>query len=33
VDSPESPPEIAAEAELVVPGTEGVLDVLRALAA
>ena len=31
VDSPESPPEIAAEAELVVPGTEGVLEILRAL--
>ena len=32
VDSAESPPEIAAEAELVVDGTEGVLDVLRELA-
>jgi trehalose 6-phosphate phosphatase len=32
VDSPESPPEIAAEAELVVDGTEGVLEILRALA-
>ena len=31
VDSPESPPEIAAEAELVVHGTEGVLEILRAL--
>ena len=31
VASEESPPEIAAEADLVVDGTEGVLDVLRAL--
>ena len=31
VDSPESPPEIAAEAELVVEGTEGVLEILHAL--
>jgi trehalose-phosphatase len=31
VDSLESPPEIAAEAELVVQGTEGVLEILRAL--
>ncbi len=31
VDSPESPPEIAAEAELVVDGTEGVLEILKAL--
>ena len=32
VDSPESPPEIASEAALVVDGTEGVLEILRALA-
>ena len=31
VASGESPPEIAAEADLVVEGTEGVLDILRAL--
>ncbi len=31
VDSPESPPEIAAEAALVVDGTEGVLEILREL--
>ena len=31
VASKESPPEIAAEADLVVEGTEGVLDILRAL--
>lgn len=31
VASEESPPEIAAEADLVVEGTEGVLDILRAL--
>jgi trehalose 6-phosphate phosphatase len=32
VASEESPPEIAAEADVVVEGTEGVLEVLRALA-
>ena len=32
VASDESPPEIAAEADLVVEGTDGVLDILRALA-
>ena len=31
VASEESPPEIAAEADLVVEGTDGVLDILRAL--
>ena len=31
VDSPESPPEIAAEAEVVVEGTDGVLEILRGL--
>lgn len=31
VDSPESPPEIAAESELVVAGTEGVLEILHTL--
>lgn len=32
VDSPEGPKELAAETDLIVAGTEGVLEILRALA-